>query len=144
MAVRVRHLFSLLLVGASAGCGGAGITPPKTAPVKGAVHVKGKPAAGVMVKFHPMFDIGKVKYVPYGESGVDGQFTLSTGAGGNGAPRGEYVVTFEKPRIVSDPAASGIETEVDDFKGRYSDPSKSQVKVTVQSGENLLPTFQLD
>ena len=70
------------------GCFSSTLTPPETVPVAGAVICEGKPVPGVRVKFHPQFDMGKVQFVPYGETGEDGKFVLNTGAPGNGAPRG--------------------------------------------------------
>ena len=37
-----------------------------------------------------------------------------------------------------------MEIEVDDFKGKYSDPAASQWKATVKQGENKLEPFQID
>jgi len=108
------------------------------------VTLKGKPAAGIVVTFHSQPESTEQTYQPVAESGKDGTFTLRTGPGGNGAPPGDYVVTFARPRIVSDRKNSGLETEVDDLKGRYSDPTTSQHKVTVISGDNKLPPFALD
>ena len=141
-----RLFFGLLLAGAGApvGCGGSGISAPKTAPVRGVVHYKGKPAAGVRVTFHPQFDMGSVKFTPSGVTDKDGKFTLSTAAAGDGAPPGEYVVTFERPQVESDRKSSGIEVEVDAWKGKYSDPAASQRKVQIQKGENELEPFRLD
>ena len=117
------------------------IVPPKTVPVQGSVMRKGNPVRGARVKFHPQFDIGKVKFLPYGETGFDGKFLLNTGAVGNGAPKGDYIVTVEMP--VTDSDAYGMETEVDQLKGAYSDPAKSDWKVTLVDGENVLEPFQL-
>ena len=135
--------YCLALVIAVFGCSGQ-LKPPAAEPVMGSVTQKGKPAAGIVVKFHPQFEMGRVKFTPSGETGQDGKFILNTGAAGNGAPRGDYIVTLEKPRIVSDRQNSGIETEVDDLKGKYSDPSKSEWKVTIKSGDNVLEPFQID
>lgn len=135
----------LLLFGAlnSFGCG-SGITPPATVPVSGVVTLQGQPAAGIRVTFHPQFDIGKVKFRPLGETDAQGVFVLSTGAAGNGAPPGEYIVTFKKPRIESDVQNSGIEMEVDELHGKYSDSKKSPWKVTIKKGNAALETFKLE
>jgi hypothetical protein len=125
---------------AATGCGG-GISAPRTAPVAGTVTVKGKPAAGVRVTFHPRFDMGSVKFTPSGETGQDGRFTLSTAAPNDGAPPGEYAVTFELPRVSAD--KGGREIEVDAWKGKYADPATG-TKVTVRKGENQLEPFRLD
>lgn len=127
-----------------AGCGGKNIKPPKTVPVTGKVMLKGKPAAGVRVKFHPQFDIGEIKYVPEGETSADGSFVLSTGAPGNGAPPGDYAVTFEKPEIESARKSNYLETEIDRFQGKYADPEDTPWTVTIDAGENRLEPFELD
>ena len=127
-----------------AGCGGGALKAPTTSPVSGSVTLKGKPAPGVRVHLHPQFDIGDVKFVPSGETGADGAFTLSTAAPGDGAPPGDYIVTLEKPRVVSDRNQSGIEVEIDDFKGKYSDPTKSTWTVTITEGTNQLQPFVLE
>ena len=122
---------------------GRSIQPPSTVPVRGTVKYKGKPAAGIRVKFHPQFDMGSVKFIPLGETGADGSFTLSTGAPGNGAPPGSYIVTFEKPEIAPAHKTNYIETEIDAFHSKYSDPEKSTLHLTITRGENSLQPFEL-
>lgn len=143
----IRLLLSLIVAAAtlalSPGCSSSKLTPPKTVPVSGSVTYKGRPASGVRVRFHPQFDIGKVKFIPYGETGPDGKFLVNTGAPGNGAPPGDYIVSMEMPRIEPDPR-DGLESEVDQWKGAYSDPAKSDWKVTIQEGENLLEPFRVN
>lgn len=134
-------LLSVVGLVAFAGCGEE-LSIPRTAPVSGSVTSKGKPAAGMRVKFHPQFDIGKVKFTPYGETGPEGKYVLNTGAPGNGAPVGDYIVTIEKPRVGTD--EHGLESEVDDLKGKYSDPQKSQFKVSVKGGDNVIPPFDIE
>lgn len=136
----------LLVVSLSLPCTLAGcshyVEPPKGAPVSGSVLIGGKPAAGVRVVFHPQFDMGK-KWGVAGMTGPDGTFKAGTGfAGTMEVPLGDYVVTFEKPRTDSD--KRNMEIEVDDFQGKYSDPSASPWKVTVKKGENRLEPFQVN
>lgn len=146
MNVLYRDSFVLpaLLIVAMAGCGIRPISIPKTTPVKGSVTLKGKPASGVLVQFHPKFSTGKLKFIPSGETDATGKYVLSTGKPGDGAPVGDYVVTLRRNRIESDKQNSGIELEVDEFKGKYSNPDQSQFKVTVKAGENEIEAFQLD
>ena len=140
---RLSLVLACLLVPFAASCS-RNIQPPRTVPVRGVVKFKGKPAPGIRVKFHPQFNIGSIPFIPLGETAADGSFTLSTGAPGNGAPRGAYIVTFEKPEIAPATKTNYIETEIDAFHGKYSDPQKSQVKIEVASGENTLPPFELN
>jgi hypothetical protein len=125
-----------------AGCG-KGISVPSTVPVSGVVKYKGKPLQGIRVTLHPQAETAKPEFIPSGQTGPDGRFKLSTGAPGNGAPPGTYVVTFEKPEIGSPASTRSIETEIDAFGGKYSDPAKSQWTVTIEKGENSLQPFEL-
>jgi hypothetical protein len=142
MPSRFCLLGSALLL-AVAGCSQQ-VSPPATVPVSGHVTLHGKPAEGVRVTMHPQFSMGRITWGVVGESGSGGEFKVGTGGPGNGAPRGDYIVTFTKPKIISDQEHNGVETEVDDFEGKYSDPETSTWKVTVKKGENDLGTFQLD
>ncbi|WP_010584765.1 transthyretin-like family protein [Schlesneria paludicola] len=141
-----RRLFpfgpAMMAVIVASGCSNSELIPPKTVPVSGSVTYKGKPAAGVRVKFHPQFNIGKLDFVPYGETGADGKYVLSTGKPGNGAPKGEYLVTLEMPYIGVDPQ-DGLESELDRLKGVYSDPYKNNWTVILNDGENVLDPFQI-
>ena len=135
------HLAALCLLGAAmlVGCGRE-LSVPSTAPVKGMVKFMGKPASGIRVTFHSQQKTKRPGFVPTGETGADGSFALSTGAPLNGAPPGSYVVTFEKPEL--DPKTA-VETEIDAFKGKYSDPAQSKWTITIERGENVLPPFEL-
>jgi hypothetical protein len=111
---------------------------PSTVQAGGTVFVRGKPKAGVRVTYHPQFNIGSVKFTPNGITNSQGNFTLSSGKPGDGAPAGEYVVTFDFPVLSS----GGVENEIDLFEGKYSSATTSQWKVTVSA--NSQESFQLD
>lgn len=141
---RRRNVVLLLLGAVVLGGCGSGLAVPSTAPVSGVVKYKGKPLQGIRVTLHAQGETAKPKFIPTGQTGPDGKFTLSTGAPGNGAPPGSYVVTFEKPEIGS-PASTGfVETEIDAFRGKYSDPAQSKWTITIERGENSLQPFELD
>lgn len=133
--VTLTSLFSV-----ASGCGAGGMSVPSTAPVKGVVKLKGKPARGIRVRFYQDGAL-ETGFVPTGDTGPDGSFTMSTGAPQNGAPPGKYLVTFERPML--DPKKS-VETEIDALGGKYSDPAKSKWTVTIKSGENVLEPFELE
>jgi hypothetical protein len=135
----IRFLLEAMVL---SGCGKR-ISVPSTVPVSGVVKFKGKPLQGIRVTLHPQPETAKSQFIPTGQTGPDGKFSLSTGAPGNGAPPGTYVVTFEKPEIGSPASTGSIETEVDAFGGKYSDPAKSQWTVTIEKGENSLQPFEL-
>ncbi|WP_205678866.1 hypothetical protein [Aquisphaera insulae] len=119
------------------GCG-EGISAPRTVPTSGTVLFKGKPAEGVKVTFHPTFSM---QFTPNGVTGKDGRFLLSTAAPVDGAPPGEYAVTFELMRAGAD--KRGLDTEFDAWKGKYANP-ESAPKVTIGSSETTLEPFHLD
>jgi hypothetical protein len=133
-SVALRFLLGAALLG---GCG-KGISVPSTVPVTGVVTYKGKPLQGIRVTLHPQTEAAKPSFIPTGQTGPDGKFKLSTGAPSNGAPPGTYVVTFEKPEITGT-----VETEIDTFGGKFSDPAKSQWTFTIEKGENSLGPFEL-
>jgi hypothetical protein len=141
---RRRNVAIVFLLGAVVlgGCGKR-ISVPSTVPVSGVVKYKGKPLQGIRVTLHSQTESAKSGFIPTGQTGPDGKFSLSTGAPGNGAPPGTYVVTFEKPEIGSPASTKSIETEIDAFGGKYSDPAKSQWTVTIEKGENSLQPFEL-
>ena len=136
-----RILLLALTCAIAAGCGGGGIKAPRTARVAGSVFKGGKPAVGVKVTFHPEFDMGAVKFTPSGLTDKNGRFTLSTAAAGDGAPPGEYSVTFELLRGGTD--KKGLDVEVDVWKGKYADPANGK-SVQIQEGGNDLEPFRLD
>src|SRR5689334_6662664 len=82
----------LLLVGV-AGCGSS--NQPALYPVQGKVVVDGQPAANVMVRFNPLGDTSPLPLASQGITGSDGTFTLSTHQTADGAPAGQYAVTFQ-------------------------------------------------
>src|SRR5262245_61343821 len=90
-------------------CGKGSRESPKTAPTSGTVTVKTKTVAGVRVTLHPQFDMGSLQYRPTGETDKSGKFVIRTGPN-EGAPPGEYVVTFDKPRTATE-KKTGLETE---------------------------------
>ena len=117
------------------------VAVPSTVPVKGLVKYKGKPIGGVRVTLHRQDGSRPMDFVPMGDTGPDGSFKLSTGAPQNGAPPGAYIVTFERPLL--DPKQS-VETEIDGFRGKFSDPAQSKWTVKIERGDNSLQPFELD
>ena len=134
----IRGLIQLLVVGVGAAlvtaCGGG--DAPKLYPVRGQVLFNEQPAAGAMIVFHPVEATG---LMASGKVGADGSFTLNTYPHGDGAPAGEYkvVVTWYPPD------ARALENAQDKLKGRYADPTQSQLKATVKPEPNELPPFRL-
>src|SRR5262245_54496209 len=78
-----------------ASCSGA-----KYNPVHGKVIYKNEPIQGVIVTFHPK-QRGSLSELPTGVTEEDGSFSISIGKG-EGAPEGEYIVTFYCPEKVEE------------------------------------------
>jgi hypothetical protein len=144
--IRRRRNHALLFLLGAVVLGGCGkrLSVPATVPVSGVVNYKGKPLQGIRVTLHRPAGTAKSEFIPSGQTGPDGRFKLSTGAPGNGAPPGTYVVTFEKPEIGSPTSTGSIETEIDAFGGKYSDPAKSKWTITIDKSENSLEPFELN
>jgi hypothetical protein len=98
--------------------------------VEGNVLINGEPAANLNVAFHPLD--GDKKYCPVGRTDGKGTFHLMTHAGADGAPAGEYSVTFVWPDGLLDECECVDPTIHDRLKGLYAkaDQCLFQAKVT--------------
>ena len=129
-----------------AGCSRPAPSGPAATPVQGTVLYQGKPAAGFRVVFHPLFDLGTVKFAPFGMTDEKGVFHLRSYTPNDGAPVGQYAVTFEWPTrppamdLMLDPGAR----DVDQLAGKYSRVENSAWKINVQEGSNELEPFRLE
>ncbi len=107
-------------------------------PVRGKVFLGGKPADGALVVFNPVGDKDPNAVRPQGTVGSDGAFEMTTYKENDGAPPGEYSVTFvwllENPKT---------KKEWSPLPTRYMDPEKSGVRVTINEGTNDLQPFAL-
>ncbi len=110
-------------------------------PVTGKVLVDGKPAKGAFVYFWPK-EIGPDldAYCPYGQADDQGEFRLSTYDESDGAPAGEYKVTFEWPERYS--PISG-RWEGDKLNGRFNDANSSKQRATVEAKATVIAPFEL-
>src|SRR5581483_6787301 len=66
----------------------------KVYPVKGKVLVNGAPAADCLVVLNRTFD-QQNPVTPQGRTNENGEFQITSYYANDGAPEGEYVVTFE-------------------------------------------------
>ena len=104
---------------------------------------KNQPAVGVVVTFHPKSaDVRTI--LPVGLTGADGTFTLTTGRS-EGAPAGEYGVTFMWPRQAEQKGKKTMEnfTPEDRFGGAYAKQESVKIKVEIKHGKNELEPFNL-
>lgn len=126
------------------GCGGS-LQPelPPRHPVQGKVLHRGQPAKGFRVTFHPTGDIGPLQFAPSAITSDDGTYRLQSYEPEDGAPLGDYAVTFEWPDhliATDDPDPKPV---VDRLRGAYSDPQRSRFKASVVEGPNEMPPFNL-
>lgn len=121
----------------AAGCGG---TPssPAVYPVRGQVRFEGRPAAGVLVVFHPAQATGS-ELRANGKTGADGSFALSTHEPQDGALPGAYKITLLWPPT-EDEESLGLK---DKLGSKYSDPARTPFSFEVQAGPNEVPTLEV-
>jgi hypothetical protein len=133
---------ALLLAGlvAAAGCGEETAATTPVHPVRGTITLKGQPTPGAIVALHPKTPLGDV---PTPRANVDkaGNFSVSTYAGGDGAPAGEYVVTVQwyKPVKNGPDVVAGPNV----VPRKFGTPATSTLFVTVAAGDNTLPPIRL-
>ena len=136
-------VLATLTVALVSGCGKN--TTKQTFPVRGQVLVGKQPANGVLVIFTPWPDSAVADWpggFPRGIVGEDGSFVLTTYQTDDGAPAGEYVVTF----LWQCPVVGEREIEYDKLMGRYADPKTSSLRVQVKADPegNRVGPFHLD
>ena len=127
-----------------ASCSKPPLPGPQPYPVHGTVSYRGQPAKGFRVAFHPLKAWVGAQFAPSAVTDDNGQFRLQSYHTDDGAPVGEYAVTFTWPQHVNTGDESDPMPEVDQLRGLYNDPRKSRFKVTVRAeGKNTLEPFVL-
>jgi hypothetical protein len=135
------HAAPVLAAVLAAGCDSQSSDPVPVHPVSGKVTYGGKPAAGVRVFFYPTSAPGLpvIPTHPYGVTGPDGTYTLSTYGTDDGAPEGGYqVVLLWPPEAKEDEERA----DTDRLLGWY-DVAHSKLTAEVKPGPNQIPVFQL-
>ena len=143
MNSRLLHGWLAIVLLLPASCSKPPLPGPQPYPVQGKVLYRGQPAKGCRVTFYPLYEQGKLKFAPSAVTDEKGEFRLRSYHPDDGAPAGQYVVTFQWPQRISSGDEPDPEPEVDRFQGLYSDPKQSAFKVTVHKGENSLEPFVL-
>ncbi len=139
VALRAAALFTAAAL--AVGCGGGRKT---CYPVSGTVLVNGKAAADCLVRFDshdPADHDGPNRVLPLAMADEKGRFQLSTYAANDGAPAGEYTVTFtwrERSGLLKNQFDGP-----DRLKGKYAMKESSGIKVTLGKGPQELPPFEL-
>jgi hypothetical protein len=133
-------------------CGEGPPKPPgavPTVPVKGQIHVDGKPLHGIQVWLAPA-EAGDNKQatpaqVPSNHTGgtdKDGNFFISTYFTNDGAPAGDYVLvlyyippTEERTSMDEDDGVPVKDPTARALNQKYGYPAKSDIKVTLEAGK---------
>ena len=110
--------------------------------VQGKILVDGQPADQVQIGLHDVAGLDKNRPTyPQGFSQPDGSIRLSTYADGDGAPEGEYKVTF---KLQEYNLLSRSFSGPDKLKEKYTDPKTTTFTIKVGSGQtNDLGTVEL-
>ena len=103
-----------------------------TYPIRGQVMVDGKPAENVSVVCHLANGDAEVQTSISAFTDAEGKFSIGTYEGGDGAPEGEYRLTFTWGQIN---LMTGRYGPPDQLKGKYANPDSSQFSVTVREGQ---------
>ena len=133
---RVVRLLAPCLLLAIAACPADPPARPPVYPVRGELLVNGQPAAGAVVTFHPVGGSTPDGVKPQATVGADGTFRPNSFDLQDGAPVGEYALT------VFWPGGRG-HIGPDRLKGRYGDPARPVLKVTVRPGDNVIEPIRL-
>lgn len=140
-AARCWRLASVVtLLALAVGCGPPDEVRPPLEPAQGSLLINDQPAEGALLVFHRVgeatFDARGTR--PTATVDAEGNFALTTYQEGDGAPAGEYQVTilwFDNPESNS---------PWDKLGGRFTDPARSDIRVTVGPEQNTLEPIRLD
>jgi hypothetical protein len=135
--LRAAKLFAPCLLLAVAACSAKPPDRPPVYPVRGELLVGGKPAVGAVVSFHPVGNPAPDAVKPQATVEADGTFRPNSFDLNDGVPAGDYALT------VYWPGGKGP-IGPDRLKGRYSNPARPVLKVTVKAGDNVLEPIRLD
>lgn len=132
--VCLRLFAAILVMTVAASCGEEGPYQKETIPVSGRILVDGKPPGSlIQVLAHEEGGIDKEHpTVTQGTVAEDGTLSMTTYTTGDGVPPGEYVLTFTWQEFQPFSMNYG---GPDKLNGRYSDPKKSEITLTVKSGD---------
>jgi hypothetical protein len=103
--------------------------------VQGKVLVDGEPVENLNVAFHPQGG-DKNLFCPVGRTDSKGIFHLTTRSNADGAPAGEYSVTFVWPDGLIDECECPDPSLHDRLKGLYARADQSTFRVTVGPAGN--------
>lgn len=124
---------SMLILGTT-GCdpgGPAPIDPKAVVPIKGVIHLDGVPTEKISVILHPrdLGENGRNDTPSRGITNADGEFAITTYYQDDGAPIGEYTLTFKQELLTH------LKPAPDELYGKYANPATSNHTVAVKGDE---------
>ena len=138
---------ALLAIGsfAATGCGSSNNADRLPVfPTSGSVSIDGQAPAGAFVVLHPKSDYRRAPdgelVRPHGTVREDGTFELTSYKTDDGAPVGEYVVTFELRKCHYSGGDAGPGPNL--IPSKYVKPNTSPVIVTIEAANNGLPPIR--
>jgi len=141
--MRFSNLLTLsILLLLSNGCGSGNSNEKQVFEIKGTVMVDGKPAEQIQIALHDKVGPdNKQPTYPQGYTDASGKIRISTYADGDGAPAGEYNVTFSWQEYN---AMSRGFAGPDKLNKKYSDPMTTTTRLTLGAGKpNDMGTVEL-
>lgn len=127
----VRIVHPVVLAIAVSGCHKQADDRLPVFPTRGKVFYRGKPADGALVQLHPLNLDKPLPFNPRARVSPDGTFALTTYDGHDGAPAGEYAVSVDWRRKLSD---DETEEGARLLPIRYSHPDTSGLRVQIHAG----------
>jgi len=101
-------------------------------PVDIQLYYNQRPLEDAQVALHPAGEPeGKIVARPNGFTDSSGRVRLTTYYPGDGAPEGEYTVTLIWAPIVGTVRGENEEREPDRFRGQYSNPAVSPLRLSI-------------
>jgi hypothetical protein len=140
---RISNLITLSVLSLlNAGCGSGNSNEKPVFEIKGRVMVDGKPVEQIQVALHDKAGPdSKQPTYPQGFTDAAGNIRISTYADGDGAPAGEYNVTFSWQEFnLMSRSFSGP----DKLNKKYSDPKTTSFSLSLGAGKpNDMGTVEL-
>lgn len=138
-SIRISCLIVCLLSSMMLGCEHDDFAEVPVHPVTGTLKVKGEPAYGAYIVFHPTDDVGMTKgNKPFARVKDDGTFIITTYLSDDGAPVGDFNVSVIWPE---NPESRG--PSPDRLKGRYAKPEESGFQAHIESSTEELPAWDI-
>jgi len=125
---------------ACAGCGKAEPERVAVRPAEGTITFKGQPMPGAFIALHPKTPLKNIP-TPRADVDRDGNFKVSTFAGGDGAPEGVYVVTVQWNKLVKNGRELVVGPNV--VPPKYAKAQTSNIEIRIAAGQNNLSPIKL-